>query len=1255
MIRIFLFFALLSIQFKFLCQTPTANFTATPLSVCAGNSVSFTSTSSTNGASPIVSYVWDFGDGSQFGNGQTTSHIYTTPGLKTVTLTVTNSNGSADPEVKTNYINVLASPTADFSISGIGCTVPLTLTFNNLSSAGATYDWVFGNGQTSNLQNPPSQTYNTAGSYNAILTVTSSNGCIAKDTEAVVVSNYQTAMIIPSIGCVGQTVLFEDNSTAGANTWNWNFGGQGTSTNQNPSFTFNTAGTYNIQLSSQNTNSGCSGSSSQQITIQPTPTPSFTATPTSNCAPALINFTNTSQGGTTYVWNFGDGQQFNGANPLSHTYVTNGSYDVTLTMTTANGCSGVYSAQDYINISNVEAHFNANVTGGCNPLIVQFSDSSITPSVSNPIVSWNWTFGNGQTSNLQNPPPQTYTIGLYDVSLTVTTQSGCTGTITMNDYITVGQINSVNFTVDTLINCIKTDFHFNSIITTTPSFPDSTEIHYYWDFTDGTSTQANPTYQFTSDTGFFDVKLIVDYRGCKDSLEIPSYIYINAPIANFSPNNTLYCNQGQSILVPFNDQSTHGEQTDDILMTWKWGDGTPNTVLDDPQLDGANAGDFSHQYTNYGTYTIEQVINNYTTGCKDSVTRIVNISRITPQFTLSNDSICRGDSLVMIDHSTTWMNPPTPHPLQSWQYQMGNNPPGVVFGDTAYYVYNSQGLFNITLTVTNSVGCSGTTTLPIRVLATPFAVLSADDDTICSYQNVNFTNGSISLNGLPLSSFEYHFSDDSSTVMTNSISTPVSHVFIGEGIYYADMIAIDQFGCQSAPATIPITISRPDAFFSVNNTICNNDSIFTTNTSSGLAPLSYEWILNSNTISTNQDINTVISVSNIPVGQTSALQNIMLVATDGGGCSDTISNLITVSIPWAIPSFSFTGAGINSQGQFLCPPIFGSYTDSSVSYGAITQWNWDFGNTNTSNLETPNNTYALPGVYTLTLSVVDEYGCTSDTTFNNYVSIGGPSGNPTWAQVIGQCVQGANFTILNAVNVDITVWEMGDSTTLYDSLTFHYNYEEPGTYSPGVTLIDTGGCEVFYPLNPLTVLDDGLTAFFTASPNPADADEIISFIDGSTSISSNIVGWQWDFGNDTIISLNNSTQYNSYPIAGDYMINLTVTDVLGCQDSYSATVHIKDPDILLPNVITANNDGTNEFFVLPIDAFKDYTIVILNRWGNVMRIGHRDASNPLFLWDGTDQKGTICKDGVYFYQLTGEMLGGTLVDKKGFVTVIESK
>ena len=160
-------------------------------------------------------------------------------------------------------------------------------------------------------------------------------------------------------------------------------------------------------------------------------------------------------------------------------------------------------------------------------------------------------------------------------------------------------------------------------------------------------------------------------------------------------------------------------------------------------------------------------------------------------------------------------------------------------------------------------------------------------------------------------------------------------------------------------------------------------------------------------------------------------------------------------------------------------------------------------NINLSKIYNDNFLYWMPEenrTYDLILSITDENGCTADTTLLQYITIGGPSAEPDWLQQVGQCAQGAQFFLINPVNVINSVWTMGDNVTLNDSINFFYNYDQPGTYTPGVTLYDSLGCEVFYPLNPITVLDDGLTASFTANPNPAEQDQLISFVDGFYSI-----------------------------------------------------------------------------------------------------------------------------------------------------------
>ena len=209
--------------------------------------IQFTNQSIAGGA-PITTYTWNFGNGNT-STDQNPSYIYPNPGTFTVTLAIQAGNGQADAEVKTAYITIHPIPEPTFTMSGNGCTVPFSVTFNNTTShvSGQSYLWDFGNGQTSNLQNPSNITYNSAGNYTVKLTVTNSNtGCSKTITKPITVSNFEAAISAPTTVCKGESVSFTDNSTVGVNSWQWSAGSAGNSNVQNPTFTFNTVGTFNV-------------------------------------------------------------------------------------------------------------------------------------------------------------------------------------------------------------------------------------------------------------------------------------------------------------------------------------------------------------------------------------------------------------------------------------------------------------------------------------------------------------------------------------------------------------------------------------------------------------------------------------------------------------------------------------------------------------------------------------------------------------------------------------------------------------------------------------------------------------------------------------------------------------------------------------------------------------------------------------------------------------------------------------------------
>jgi len=165
---------LIMLQGRATAQTPVANFSAANTSGCSPLIVQFTDQST---GSP-TSWHWDRGNGST-STVQTSTSTYTTPGTYTITLIATNANGS-NTVIKTNYITVFDAPAAKFtSTDTAGCT-PHTVTFTDQSTTPSgtitQWEWNFGDGGTSN-QNSPTHTYNTSGTFNVFLKVTSNSGC----------------------------------------------------------------------------------------------------------------------------------------------------------------------------------------------------------------------------------------------------------------------------------------------------------------------------------------------------------------------------------------------------------------------------------------------------------------------------------------------------------------------------------------------------------------------------------------------------------------------------------------------------------------------------------------------------------------------------------------------------------------------------------------------------------------------------------------------------------------------------------------------------------------------------------------------------------------------------------------------------------------------------------------------------------------------------------------------------------------------
>lgn len=481
-------------------NAPVAKFgTSSPL--CKEKSITFFDSSYAPAPGNLVKWFWDFGDGTvqNFTSANTPSHIYSLAGIFNVTLKVENNTG-CQSTVFTLPVAVHPNPVVNFNLPGICLPAGLAQFYDSSTIADGsqsffTYLWNFGDASsgtlnTSVLQNP-SHNYSTTGPFNVKLQVTSKDGCVS-DTTKILSSIYaqpKAAFTVNAENCLNDTTYFTDQSNGQGNTvtnWFWNFGDGQTSALQNPFHKYAVAGTYTVLLYIK-TDKGCNSDTVQkQVIINSLPTVAFT-TSAPVCETKNITFTDASVANAgilaTWNWNFGDSNLLsaNNNNPFTHSYSTAGNYTITLWVQSDKGCkSAVLSKPIIVNAQPLPDFISPDVC--LTDAFAQFTDSSKITSGS--VIAWAWDFGDPSSgtlnaSALKNPLHKYNSVGIYNVTLTVTSDKGCIAFIT-KPFTVNGAVPKANFTV--LNNtglCSNTDVQIQNI--STVDFGNITKVEIYWD------------------------------------------------------------------------------------------------------------------------------------------------------------------------------------------------------------------------------------------------------------------------------------------------------------------------------------------------------------------------------------------------------------------------------------------------------------------------------------------------------------------------------------------------------------------------------------------------------------------------------------------------------------------------------------------------------------------------------------------------------------------------------------------------------
>ncbi len=300
-------------------------------------------------------YVWDYGDGTKrdttIAPNNRVNHIYTAVGyfrLMLISIDSTTCNIADTAYTTVRVGNNTVYP--DFNAVKTGGCESLTFQFNNTTTAvvpsfhANTFTWDFGDGTTPQVAGfgPVSHTYAAAGTYNVKLVVNDSIFCNSPDsvTKPVRLAINVTAKFeTPANGCAPYSAVFT-NTSLGGTDFVWDFGdGSASSAEVNPTHLYANPGSYTIRLRAIDT-STCNKIHDTTFTIRvfPVPTAGFAFSPNPGETNKPINFTNTSTGAVSYLWDFGDGETSEQANP-SHLFNDSKVFNVCLSVFNEAGCS----------------------------------------------------------------------------------------------------------------------------------------------------------------------------------------------------------------------------------------------------------------------------------------------------------------------------------------------------------------------------------------------------------------------------------------------------------------------------------------------------------------------------------------------------------------------------------------------------------------------------------------------------------------------------------------------------------------------------------------------------------------------------------------------------------------------------------------------------------------------------------------------------------------------------------------------------
>lgn len=491
-------------------------------------------------------------------------------------------------------------------------------------------------------------------------------GFVTTDTIQV---NHPTIQAPPANGiCAGSTVLWNTNLSTSAYSFLWNTAAT------TPSIVITTPGDYSVQVTDS---LGCiAHSDTTTFSIDNYATTASLGNDTNLCSGNAIGLVVGAASTTNYLWQ-------NSATTSTVPILVTGTYSAQTT--NINGCV----AFDTINvtISGTAPLASFVIQDGCKLTPISFTDQS---SGVDPIVSWDWQFGDGQNSAIQNASHSYLNSGVFPVQLSIVSMSGCTASFSTD--ITIFETPTADFQFTG--NCSGTIFNFNN----SSQAGDTSIASFLWDYGQpslgaaNTSTLPSPTVTFPTAGAYSATFLVTDNHGCADD-SVFQLTVDPTPEPSFSYNEAC------------TGDTVHFVNTTVLASSasflWNFGDGTTSTSENPSKL-----------YFGYGTRTISlQIITSE--GCTNDIVQNIDIHPY-PSVSIDITGQCSETFAQFKDNSIITIGS-----IGSVSWVM--NQTDTLIGDSVNYFVPNNNQQQVDVYVQSNFGCETVSTQ----FFTPFQLLNA--------------------------------------------------------------------------------------------------------------------------------------------------------------------------------------------------------------------------------------------------------------------------------------------------------------------------------------------------------------------------------------------------------------------------------------------------------------------------------------------------------------------------------------------------